>query len=551
MFLFPQYGYTDSIHMMSNFVKNAVNFCKNIPCSLALLLLVITILRIPTFFDPYWYGDEGIYLVIGTALNRGALMYTDIVDHKTPIIYQLARVESQLAFRLLLYCWMIVTTTAFFYIAQKYFKSQKAVWLAGALFVTFTTLPWMEGHIANGELFVMGFVLVGLWILTQSKYFAGLLQKKYFSSYIFNKKEFWTFGLCGVLLGLGILTKVPALFDAVAIISISYFLVLNYGFTSFLNLKTIWPALKKVTMPTIILIAGILLPILFSILYYYLVGSGKDYLEFGLLYNFKYAGSWDLGLTNPLLVFFFTLKGKVVFLIVAFLLISFCKSLLLPKYQMLFGWFALTFIASLLSNRPYPHYFLQSIPPLALIAAAGLTELWRLFKHGTHILHSSIKIVAAISSVVLFTATLLIMHVGFYPVEQYYATFLKYATGGMSQQAYYATFNYLMTENYEVAPILMSEKPDKIFIWGTNPMLYALTKTRPVGRFTVAFHIEDLHVQDETMDNLRKTPPLYVVVMKDQPTELPGLNTFLERGYMPIKFTDHMIIWRKLANKRV
>lgn len=537
--------------MMSNFAKKLAHFITHFPLSLALLLLAITILRIPTFFDPYWYGDEGIYLVIGTALNRGALLYTDIVDHKTPIIYQLARVESQLAFRFLLYVWMIIATCAFFYIAKKYIKSQKGVWLASSLFVIFTTFPWMEGHIANGELFVMGFVLVGLWILTQSHYFAALVQKKFFSSYAFDIREAGIIGICGVLLGLGLLTKVPALFDGVAVISISYFLLLNHGIKGFTDFKLFLPSLKKVIAPTIALITGMLLPILISIAYYYLVGSGKDYLQFGLLYNFRYAGSWDLGFSNPLLVFFFTLKGKIVFLIVVFLLISLSKLVLSSKYQMLLGWFALSFVASLLSNRPYPHYFLQAIPPLALISAAGLTEIWRLVKAKDHWGYSSAKILTATLSVALFTSVLLVMHVGFYPVMSYYATFSKYATGGLSKTAYYQTFNYLMTENYEVAPLIMAESPDKIFIWGTNPMLYALSKTRPVGRFTVAFHIEDLHVQDETMQNLRNTPPLYIIVMKDQPTSLPGLNSLLDQQYVPVKTTDHMIVWRKLANKRV
>ncbi|MBD3279784.1 MAG: hypothetical protein GF390_03690, partial [Candidatus Pacebacteria bacterium] len=33
------------------------------------LLSVIAILRLPNFFEPYWYGDEAIYLTIGNALR--------------------------------------------------------------------------------------------------------------------------------------------------------------------------------------------------------------------------------------------------------------------------------------------------------------------------------------------------------------------------------------------------------------------------------------------------------------------------------------------------
>ena len=32
---------------------------------LLLLLLLVVLLRIPNFFEPYWYGDEAIYLAVG------------------------------------------------------------------------------------------------------------------------------------------------------------------------------------------------------------------------------------------------------------------------------------------------------------------------------------------------------------------------------------------------------------------------------------------------------------------------------------------------------
>lgn len=536
---------------MRTFLSTTSQFFKSFPVSLAVILLAITVLRIPTFFEPYWYGDEGIYLVIGTALNRGAHLYTDIVDHKTPLIYYLARVSTQLEFRVLLYFWMIAATSAFFFIAKHFFKSQKPVWLATALFALFTTVPWMEGNIANGELFVMGFVLVGLWLVSRTKYFLALNNEKYFNSYTFTKNEFLSIFGCGLLLGLAILTKVPALFDTLAIISISYFLFLNYGLKKLSDIKNIFKSLRKVIIPIITLALGMFAPILLSVLYFFSIGSGQDYLDFGLLYNFKYAGSWQLGFTNPVLIFFFTLQGKAVFLILVFLAISLCKKVLSPLNQFLFGWFALALIASLLSNRPYPHYFLQALPPLALIISLGLTQKWKLIKNKNYRSSTIVTILFSGFSTVVFISVLLLMKVGFYPTLPYYKNFISFATGSLPRQEYYQTFNYLMNENYKVASLIRSESPDKIFIWGTNPMLYALSGTRPASRFTVAFHIEDLGVQDETMNQVRKELPMYIVVMRDQPSQLPGLDNFLDSYYIPVETTDHMIVWRKLSHKRV
>ena len=74
---------------------------------LLLLLVLIIILRLPNFFEPYWYGDEAIYLTLGNALKQGGQLYTTIIDHKTPLIYYLAMVPNQLYFRVLNLCWML------------------------------------------------------------------------------------------------------------------------------------------------------------------------------------------------------------------------------------------------------------------------------------------------------------------------------------------------------------------------------------------------------------------------------------------------------------
>src|SRR4051794_4939926 len=48
-------------------------------------------LRLPALFRPLWSDDEAIYAVTADALQRGALLYRDVVDHKPPLVYQLYR----------------------------------------------------------------------------------------------------------------------------------------------------------------------------------------------------------------------------------------------------------------------------------------------------------------------------------------------------------------------------------------------------------------------------------------------------------------------------
>ena len=93
---------------------------------LILLLSLLLLLRLPNFFEPYWYGDEGIYLTIGNGLRQGKVLYRDIIDHKTPIIYYLAMVPSQLDFRLLNLAWMSVTVIAFYHLSNNLQTSRKS-----------------------------------------------------------------------------------------------------------------------------------------------------------------------------------------------------------------------------------------------------------------------------------------------------------------------------------------------------------------------------------------------------------------------------------------
>jgi hypothetical protein len=51
--------------------------------------LIFFLLRLPSLFEPYWYGDEGIYQALGLGINNGRILYRDIFDNKPPFLYVL------------------------------------------------------------------------------------------------------------------------------------------------------------------------------------------------------------------------------------------------------------------------------------------------------------------------------------------------------------------------------------------------------------------------------------------------------------------------------
>lgn len=503
---------------------------------LAIFLLLTLLLRIPNFFEPYWYGDEAIYLTIGNGIRTGQQLYVDIVDHKTPLIYYFASVGSQLNFRILLVTWMLITTIAFYRFSERIFKNKWSTYLATLFFITFTTLPLFEGNIPNGELFVMGFVIFGFWILSYSSFFEKLLAAE--TSFSLRKTA-GAVVVSGVLFGLGVLTKVPGILDVAAALSIGWFTLLHH--LKLTSLGTVHTTLKKhfprILVPLILFSAGVALPIIFSVLYYVLRGSGEAYLNFGLLYNFHYTGNWDLGFTNPILSFLFTMPGKVLILGTSVLLFSSLSKYLSAQFQFVATWVVAAIFASLLSNRPYPHYFLQIVPPLALLLGFSLEKVKPISKYLT------VGITAAL--LLLILGTFKVMHVGGYPTVSYYDRSIKMLAGTTSYIEYRNSFNDINTDNYTAAEVISKSSDPYMFIWGTNPSLYALTKKQPTGRFTVSFHIIDLKVYDETFKSILNKKPEYIVVMNNETAELPGLQIYLRQNYIANNSFDHFVLWRK------
>lgn len=537
---------------------------------LILLVFFLILLRLPNFFEPYWYGDEGIYLTIGNGLQQGKMLYSQIVDHKTPIIYYFASLGGQLEFRVLLFAWMLMSTLAFFHLAKELLHKSSSIILATAFFVLFTSLPWFEGNIPNGELFVMGFILMGAYFFSSTTVFndlfkaenqwlknIGLGNKEESLSALFPslfKRENWLLGLTGVFFGLAILTKVPALFDVAAFFAVFYLQLARDFFSEpHLKIKKLFLQLKELLGQIGFMLLGLLAPIVLSVFYYLLRGAGTDYLQYGLLYNFRYAGNWELPFSSATLEFLFSLPGKLILVFAVILFVTILSRKMKAAFQFSVIWFVLALFAATLSNRPYPHYFLQVIPSLVLVIFTVLDDFLTIkikkkrlnFKfHWKSIRPLSVALALALTG--SFLGVLLALKVGLYPTASYYKNFAKYMTGIMKKEEYYNSFNELMTDNYNAARIIRRSGEREIFIWGTNPMLYALSETSPTGKYTVSFHIRDFSAQPETLASLEEKKPYFIVVMHNENDEFPEFGQFLHEYYIPNLGFKHFTLWKLL-----
>lgn len=499
---------------------------------LILLLSFHLLLRIPHLFEPYWYGDEAIYLTVGNGLRHGLKLYAEIVDHKTPLIYFLAIVPSQFWFRMLLTTWMSLAIIAFFFLTKRLKFTQVQTYITSLLFIIFTSLPWLEGNIPNGELFVMGFILIGAWFFTRSRFFYLFMDGKLVAiKNVLTKRQIVLFTLAGTFFALGILTKVPAIFDVLPFFLVGFFSLIDH-FSVRRSRRVLFSSFGMWE----ILGMAVTVPLILSFVYFALRGSLSSYIDIGVLYNFRYAGNWPLPVLPFGLSVLLTLKGKLFILGAVILLVSLLRKKLSSRSQFIVTWAVCSLFGALLSSRPYPHYLLQAVPGFALLI-------------GLFFAKSKYRIEYVVNTVPIMLLVLAVITIqfGFYKTGIYYINFFKYLTGQTTKQEYYQSFDSLMTDNYKAASILQQDSQPRMFIWGTNPTLYALSKKIPTGRFTVAFHLPDFPgAFDETYRDLVIAQPQFIVVMKNEQIKFPRFFTYLHMNYLPYEELDHMTIYKRI-----
>jgi len=434
---------------------------------LILILLLVVVLRIPSLYEPNWYGDEGIYLALGQGLRKGLVFYRDIHDNKPPMLYLLAAIAGNVFyFRLMLMVWFGAATVMFFRLMQKLMpKSKKAWYVSSLLMIVLTTLN--EGNIANAEIFI---VLPVVWAMLLT-----LLSAK--------SKNFKKWLGIGLLFSVGFLLKVPAGFDMAAVL---VWLVL------FEKKKKLVEMVKGLRDKRLwMLVLGFLLPIGLSLIYYAIVGGFEPYLRSALLQNIGYLSSWGTGEhTGGLGASGLMMRAGVMGLLILGLLPVAKKFKFSKGENLVIVWFLFSLFGALLSERPYPHYLIQPIVPGVILLG--------------FLMFSKKKVLRMVVGGLGLITLLAVLKIRFwhYPIVPYYRNFIEYSIGKKTKEEYRAYFDSRVNQTYKLAEYLQTttQPDDRVFIWGNEPYVYAIAERMPIGRYTVSYHIKDFNGYEETIN---------------------------------------------------
>lgn len=446
--------------------------------------LIFFLLRLPSLFEPYWYGDEGIYLALGQGIRHGLTLYSQIHDNKPPTLYYLAALSPTVFyFRLLLLLWMIPTVYFFSKLAKKFLAPKLASW-STLLFVVLTSIPLLEGNIANAEIFMLLPTILAVLFLFK------------------NKVKLKDFFFSGFLLGFAFTIKVP-----VAIEFAFLFLWILALFKEKFVVK-----LKNLFIFTL----AFFLPIFLYLLYFASRGALNAFLFSALFQNFGYLSSWASGSHQSSLASGGLLTRGVIMLFLWLLAYLLCRRQKVSReFFFISAWFFAALMGALLPGRPYPHYLIQLLPPLCLL----------LFYFKKYFF-------ATLLTLFVFAFSLFRFKFYYYPVFSYYKNFIEYVFT-KDKDKYYRYFGSDVPFYSQISTRVqqLSRPGDRLYIWGNQAQLYPLSGRLPATKYLVAYHVADFKAHDLTISQLKTTTPKLIVYFPDDSRSFPALDQFISRYY--------------------
>ncbi len=460
-----------------------MNFLKKLERSSNFWFLLITsvaffLMRLPSFFEPYWYGDEGVYEVLGFGMRHGRLLYQGVWDNKPPLLYVIYALfdGNQPQVRFSSFIVGLVAVYFFFALTKQLFENKRSVYIATGFFTLFLGLPFLEGNIANAENFMILPAVASMYFITKM-----IQEKKYHVLSLFG---------VGLLLGVSFLTKVVGVFDFASACILLCFVEFAR------NKKAIFDLIKQLVIFSI----GFFIPLSATVGFFTYKGILSTFIQSAFLSNVGYV---NYG--NQFIIPQGFLILKLLLLTIALAIIFIYRHKLSLAQLFVYVWLPFSLYNAFFSGRPYTHYTLVLLGSLSLFVGI-------IFEKRLKILHTIFLIAVLI---------LLAKSFWFYgKVIWYYQNFAQFTLGQKSISQYQSFFDKGVPRDYAIAQYLnLHLAPSQhVFIWTNSAQIYYLLQRNPIGRYTVAYHMAlNKNTLMETATAMQQTPPDAIVVLPNAP----------------------------------
>ena len=481
--------------------------------SLGLALVVLTLLiRLPALLHPEPIDDEAIYSVVANEILEGGRPYADAVERKPPLlfwtyaaIFAIAGEFNWHALHAAGIVWVLLTMAGLYVIGERLVDGETGL-IAALLYSVFQPWGTWKNLALNGEV-LMNLPIVLAWMIalapSRRRWHPELL-------------------LAGALIGTAFLLKQPA---AIAGVPLPFYVLLRADRTQ-RNLtpwdRTIQVALLALGLAGALAVAAAVL---------FTQGLLADAIYWTLLNHDVPQIFWTHGVAN-------TLAFGVA-----------CLPLLLGAGMAVRGdaswrshpaergaiiaWLAVSCVGAAASGRFYPHYYIQLIPPLALLAAPVFRRLWSSASPASPWFP---KRPTAWGWLALTVVAFAGLH--------------EAGLSGLRQPS--AAGQYVLDH---------SSRTDRIFVWGQAAPIYLDARRRPASRYITSFPLTgfvfgspaapevhtDSRIVPGAWDNLsadfERHPPAFIIDAQNDPAvgyrieDFPQLARLLAGRYRRVART--------------
>lgn len=473
---------------------------------LAILAVSFT-LRLAFLHEPF-ERDEGAYAYMAQEVLRGSIPYKEVIEIKPPAIYYLYAAgmtifgETTEAIRIFTAFYSLLTVYAVFLVTRQ-LSGRKAGLIAALLHGVFSSAPLLQGSSSNTEVFLVLPLLLGIYFLLRAV--DGGDRQNIF--------------LCGVCCAVAMLIKTVA---------IPFVVLAALGA---LSLPRPGNTIREKALDMGALVSGPAILASITLAYFFLNGALDDFLYWNVTFALKYSSLNVSGLPFVWAAYML-LPEFLPLLVVAIPTFTWMLFTVRRRKECIA---ALTLPAALigviLPGKNFPHYFIQLVPPLAILAGIGIARLstakgWRL--------HVDAVFLALVFSFSLYTQ---------------YKYYLLYTPHQVSVQKYGPIF----VESLDVARYLKDRTlpSDYIFQWGFEMELYYLTSRRSpvpfIASTLVGWSKDPAASARRMVEGINDKKPKYIVFQK-QWGYGPGtmeLNGILTRDYFLESTVAYAQIYRR------
>jgi len=485
--------------------------------ALGIILLTVAI-RLPSLLHPQPIDSEAMYSVVANEIVDGGRPYIDAIERKPPLlfwtyaaIFKVAGEFNWKALHIVALVWTLCAMAGLYVIGHELFDRNTGL-IAALFYGVFQHWLTWKNLTFDGEM-LMNLPIIWAWAIALRRS-SSRLRPELFPA--------------GALLGVAFLLKQPA---AIAAVPLGIYLLLPSYRTSRSLTRT------NSIIQAAILTAGFLAALGLVTIVLWKQGILHEAFYWTIADHDVPHVFWQKGILITL-----AFLGACLPLVIGAIMACRDKSEIwagrTPERTALFGLLAASAIGAAAGARFYPHYYVQLIPPLALLAAPYYARLWSRTMQPPHWLLRPAVICAWLALTV----------VGF-SIEDWTALAPRRVPSEAGR--------YLFTH---------SSPDDRIFVWGQSSEIYLDAHRRPASRYITTFPLTgnifggplpDVDTRsrivpgswEKLQQDFAKHPPAYIIDLYSGTGALypvqqfPILAKLLAEHFQPVARTEEGVIY--------